>query len=859
MAVFYSHMREASGLCLGGLGTGSVELYPDGELHNWQIYNTPRWSTRCFENKVDDGEDYAGALSFYLRCDDGEKVVLRKLSQRAESEEFTYRMFPFVKPIESIRSEIRFPQGTLLYGDEALPVTCKGVFTAPFVPHRSDLSALPVWSVTFTVENPTDRLVNVSLLSKLKTDFANPDGERYAVTHEGGRATLSITPMPSHQPNTGSLALAVSGKGKASYIGGDYTLYLDEYVSHSQYGITQESFLFPFYETGELPSTVAGEALPDDFFDNTALEDAIRRLLQYPFAQSLLSRLTAVYPGYPANDEEKAAFLAVCQRQLRDFTRRKKPFGGSALCESLTLAAGESCDITFTFSWYLPNHIGEGGKMLGHYYETLADNAKDVLALAEREGVFDKAAAFSRLLFKTAVASVYPDAYSLHLSTLVKDSWYLKNGDFGLWEGLGYCGFNTTDILYHASHSLAVLFPDLEKRVMAHTAAFQREDGRMPHFFTPDLDSVDNGFHRVDMNPQYVLMVGRDYLASGDREALASLWQTVVRALASTEALDHNGDGLPDYDTAYNTYDAWHFEGTPSYIAILWLSALKMAIYLADVLGEDERRVHWQTLLDKGLVSLEEKLFNGNCYDLWVTDDGRRDYAVMTDQLDGEIFLRLTLGEGNLSDERFAAVIRYLIKTNYRKGSGLVNATFPKDRAPTVYTFKNCQAEAQWTGIAYLMAAALEMIGDWEIAQELLETVHENQRAFGAFFNHWECGFRYTRPLSSWLVLTALGGIRTRAAEGILALLPHSEWGTHVYPLVTAEALGGVRFDNRCCTVTCREGTLTLKVLQLPKSQAVICEPACDIRYGDTTTLFFDPPLVLTAGDSLTVHTDTQS
>jgi len=852
MAKFYSYITERSGLALGGLGTGSVELFPDGDLHEWQIYHTERWASCSFDAKVDDGEGYTGALSFYLRTDDGNTVTLRKLSQSARPEEFTYRMFPFVKPIDTVRADFRYPKGMLTYIDEALPVKAKADFIAPFVPHNSALSSLPVFSAAFTLENPTEKPIQVSLLAKLKTDFANPKGETYQVKENGRGTVIEITPYEDTAPNTGSLALSVAGDGKTSYIGGEYTLYLDEYVSHSRHGITQESFLFPFYENGTLPSTVPGTALLDDFFEEGNLDEQCKRLRKHPFAENLLKRLREVYPDYLATDEDKRDFLAVCQRQLRDFKRRSKPFGGSALCKTLTLAPKESATVTFTFAWYFPNHYGKTGDRLGHFYETLAKNASEVITLAHENKIFSKASAFSDLLYHTPLPTAYPDAYASHLSTLVKDSWYLKNGDFGLWEGLGYCGFNTTDILYHASHSLAVLFPDIERSVMLHTARFQREDGRMPHFFTPDLNSVDDGFHRVDMNPQFVLLVGRDYLVSGDGDTLKALWQTVVNALQSTAALDTNGDGLPDYATAYNTYDAWHFEGTPSYIAILWLSALRMAIRLADAVGDTVHKDMWQKTLQNGLLSLENKLFNGNYYDLWVTDDGRCDRALMTDQLDGEIFLRLTLGEGNLSDERFASVLRYIVGHNYKEGLGLVNATFPKDARPTVYTYQNCQAQAQWTGIGYLTVAALELIGEWETAREMLETMHDNQRAFGAFFNHWECGFRYTRPLSSWLVLTALGGIRFRKSEDALILTPKSEWQSHTFPLVTSEALLSVRFEAHSCTLTAYGGILALKSLTLPKTKALHSPLPAATTYGDVTTLTFDPPLTLSPGSAVT-------
>ena len=41
----YSHTTElASGIPLGGLGTGSVELRADGRFHDWEIFNNYLWS-----------------------------------------------------------------------------------------------------------------------------------------------------------------------------------------------------------------------------------------------------------------------------------------------------------------------------------------------------------------------------------------------------------------------------------------------------------------------------------------------------------------------------------------------------------------------------------------------------------------------------------------------------------------------------------------------------------------------------------------------------------------------------------------------------------------------------------------------
>ena len=842
MAHFEEKIKQRSGITLGGIGTGSVELFPDGELHQWQIYNTHRWARRSFENKVDDGEAYTGALSFFLRCEDKKGGrVLRRLGFHTESEEFTWRMFTEVRPVEKITFDGEFPTARLGYEDPALACRVSSLFTAPFLPHDEKASGMPAFAVEFHLENPTDHSLKVSLAAKLKTDFCNKNGEVHTLLRQGSKTYLTVTPKEKAAASDGSLTLSAWG-GKVSALTGDYTAYLDEYVSHSPYGIAQESFLFPFLERGVLPNSTAGEALAEDFFEENGMtaEEKVTVLLAYPFAQSLLERIQRVYPDYLEKPSEKEEFISVCARQVRDISRNKeKPFGGSALAQSVTLKPHGRAVFYFVFSWHFPNHLGEDGKLLGHEYENRFANALAVNRNLTKDyaRIIGGAQKFAALLYDTTLPTCYSDAWSSHLSTLVKDSWWLKDGLFGLWEGLGYCGFATTDITYHASHSLAALFPALQKRQMRMTAAHQREDGRMPHFFTPDLYRVDDGFHRVDMNPQFVLLVARDYLTFGDKTHLADLWQPVVSAIASTLALDENGDGLPDTHTGYNTYDAWRFKGTPSYIAFLWLSSLKAACFLADELGDTAHQKEWSAILEKGKKAAEGLLFNGKYYDLWTTstlDDptGERDGCLMSNQLDGELFLRLIGLEGNLSDRRVASVLRYIYRHNFKKNAGLVNATCPDGTEPTVFTYKNCQAEARWTGIAYLFAAALSGIGEEEKAKEVIETVHDCQSRLGYFFNHWECGFRYTRPLSSWATLSAASGITYHMPTGSLAVTKKGR-----YPLVTGGALATVDYTEDRLTLTVTEGSLTVNTLTLAGKPYPLSAPL---------TLTEDAPLILT-------------
>ena len=61
MAKIIMTKPSESGIALGGIGAGSVELLPDGEFHYWQIANPSRMTEVCWERKADDGEQHTGA------------------------------------------------------------------------------------------------------------------------------------------------------------------------------------------------------------------------------------------------------------------------------------------------------------------------------------------------------------------------------------------------------------------------------------------------------------------------------------------------------------------------------------------------------------------------------------------------------------------------------------------------------------------------------------------------------------------------------------------------------------------------------------------------------------------------------
>lgn len=834
MAKFTTYKEQNCGIVLGGIGTGSVELFPDGEFHQWQITNVDRWA-RPLNGQTDegDGEEYTGALSFWVRTQaEGETSMVRKLGMKTNEKDFRYSMAAWDKPIEKIEFDGRFPVADLKYADRDLPVDVSMRAISPFVPHNVKDSSIPGFYLDFELTNPSDKKLTVSLLSLLRPTFCNDGGRINQFYTDGDTTGIFMTPAPAasaedeNKPNRGTLCFSAEG-GDISYITAEHTLYSQFFYSYSRLGVLEKSFMHEFRKTGDLPCSTVGtlpvrRSAKISEMSDSEIDEYIDELMQYPFARAFRDRVRQLTPTFPSTRREKEDLLEACNHSLN---RMGTDFGVCALCSQATLAPNETKKVRFILSWYFPNHFSRDGILLGHQYENLFADAKEVNQyLAHNRRIADQSVAFADLIYNTNLPQAYPESWSGQLSTLIKASWYLKSGKFALWEGFSSCGFHTTDITYQASFGLLALFPELQLGQMEMGAAFQREDGRVHHLFSPDLDHVDNGFDRIDMNNQFVLLVCRDYLYTGDRGYLERLWPNIQKAMDSIQQLDANGDCLPDTDTKRNTYDAWNFSGTPTYISVLWLSALKAAIFLADVLGDDARKTQWEDILRKGLVSLETLLWNGSYYDLWHRDDPDGpvvDGALMSDQISGEWFLRMAGIGGNLPNERVLDLLTVIFDQNFDPNYGLLNATCPAGHPVSLDTYENCQTNTIWTGVSYTIAAlamSMKTPKTEEYSDIIMESTHENQLRCGRLWDHEESGPRYTRPLSSWTTLIAAGGLEIDAPAKIIRLNPYKDGIT--IPFCTCDHLGTVQFNGDECEITLTEGSLEGWTVQVCNREA---------------------------------------
>ena len=379
----------------------------------------------------------------------------------------------------------------------------------------------------------------------------------------------------------------------------------------------------------------------------------------------------------------------------------------------------------------------------------------------------------------------------------------------------------------------------------------------MPHNYNNRFTGVDRGFARVDMNPQWVMMVCRDYLWTGDMDYLKTMWPGVVKAMQYTESLDTDGDGLPDKNTGLQTYDQWGLRGAPSYVASLWIGSLRAAIRMARDLAKAEDAQRYQALLDKSSASFDRLLFNGDYYSLWVDGD-LRDEICMSDQISGEWFSHLMGLPTSISEKNLNRAVDSIWKNNYSPEVGLHNATAPKGGKDGP-AMNNHQAGGVWSGIEFAFASFLMDHGCYAEGVRLVEAVHRRYLRAGMPWNHVECGGHYTRAMSSWTTLLAATGFKPDWPAQLLTVIPSVPGDFHA-PWVTASGFGRISRKGGALSLECQSGSLTFKRLQVNlrgnKPAVRVAGRAMEAqatRQGTLTTLEFAQAVSLRAGQTCTV------
>jgi hypothetical protein len=200
----------------------------------------------------------------------------------------------------------------------------------------------------------------------------------------------------------------------------------------------------------------------------------------------------------------------------------------------------------------------------------------------------------------------------------------------------------------------------------------------------------------------------------------------------------------------------------------------------------------------------------------------------MTDQLNGDWFVRQATGEGVLDDElartAAAAVLRHNSRRSGREG-WLANASWPAGGGVELPRQGSDQVSCPWSGVEYAFAAELALLGMREEARRVARDVFMRYEAAGMRFDHVECGEFYCRAMSAWALYSAEFGIAWNALDGELRVAPPE--GDQRFVVAVPGALAGAtwREDARELALEVLSGRLALTRLLVRGREAEVAPP----------------------------------
>ncbi|BDI32093.1 hypothetical protein CCAX7_41440 [Capsulimonas corticalis] len=184
--------RWKSGMPLGGIGDGKIELMTDGSFgnfthqHNWD--RPYRWAKGAFAA---------------IRAQEAGGAPVVRILRLQKGDEYTG-----IANVRHTRMQGWFPRAQIDYADDALPVNVRLEAFSPLIPHDIKNSSMPVAFLDYRVTNPTQKTVKASMLLSWpnllgwggRTDAKWDDirGGRQTPAHAGALQGLRYTTAQSY-------------------------------------------------------------------------------------------------------------------------------------------------------------------------------------------------------------------------------------------------------------------------------------------------------------------------------------------------------------------------------------------------------------------------------------------------------------------------------------------------------------------------------------------------------------------------------------------------------------------------------------------------------------------------------------
>jgi len=743
---FTNSDRVRSGIAMGGLGTGSLELRKDGQFYNWTIMNNWPLGTgdpfvvKSYPRSFSD----QSVLFFLVRYEIEGEVPRIKLLQlnnglsEGGMQSISY-YYPWMSAIDKIEYSACFPFTRLTFTDPEMPFDIHLEAFSPFIPHDVKNSSLPGAYFNFSVEATGEKKVKVFLIATLRNLVGYDVLEKHFLSqaHSGNAYkgyTMTCGGMDPDHTSAGEMGMFSLSPNSSYYMGWEHK--------------------HPYYE----------KLLVMDRFGD--INDTDGRNMEVE--GNLIGR-----NQYGNNDQRCFSSLGVDH----------------------VLEPGGSFKHSFVLSWYFPNRYGgitsqaevgekdyavdiQKTRKLGHYYNNYFSSSEDVgkYLIENHAELASKTLSFQENFYRSSLPPFVLNQINSQFNTFITSSILSQKGTFAIREGMTpdkpWGPFGTIDVSLYGSSSIIALFPDLQKSMMNAHRRIQSDQGEIHHGLQADIDIEHNGtwgvFHRIDLVPNYIQLVLRDYFWTGDREYLETMWPSVTRGIDYIlSQRDKDGDLMPDMEGIMCSYDNFPMYGLASYIQSQWLASMASVKEAALVLDDQETYKLAGRIMKKGTDLMDDKLWNGSYYMLsndYMGEKGEDD-GILTDQLVGQ-WMAHQSGLGYLLDEQnVKSALGSVLEYSFQENFGLRNCSWPA--YPDLFPIYESnlwvdQANTCWTGVELAFASFLIYEGMVEEGEKVIKAVDERYRKAGLYWDHQEFGGHYYRPMSAWSILHSYLGLGIR-------------------------------------------------------------------------------------------------
>lgn len=697
---------EGSACPVGGLGSPGFEWTIGGKFRYWFLKSG--WYV----------DDWLPADAFHLYFKKGQKTVVQTIC--ADRPEGILTSWPWGLKRGSGQYFAIYPKSGLSFEDSRdWPLKVAVVQFSPVIPHNYRESSFPVAVYRWVVKNPTREKVTFSIM----LTWENMVG--WEAVWPGGKT-------PAAQFIWDKKSIGQFSEFRAE--GDNKGIIFGRHQLDLQSGLALSGSMAVAVK--EVPGAEVSYLL-----DFPAAGDG--REVMEPFAAA--GRLPSVRAENRGSGESRLA---------------------SAICLQLTLKPGDTVEIPLAISWDFPYYEFEKSvKYRRKYTEFFGADGRQALKIAfealdrykEWERAIDEWQA--GIISRQALPDWFKQLLFNELYLLSETSiWEASTDLFTYLESADYLMYGTFDVDSYCWQILE-LWPELEKKNLLFFAEalfrqdpaykiyqynqvfpdevppekksyywnINKERGMIPHdrgsprrrpWVVLNAFDWQNGNVWKDLNPKFPLRALRDYLALGkdDPDFLRRVYAASVLALDTLEKkFGHPESHLPQNEAIPDqTYDTWRMKGTSAYVGLLWLSALKAANRMGDLLLEKgvqqvngydirnvrEKYVRWIESGRPEVMKLwdEEKgYFHIDSH----TDD------VMTDQLFGLWYGKMLGLEDKyplVEEEKVVRSLKTIFKTNVASfGDGFMGAV--NGRKADGRQLLSQQGDEVWVGTAYAFAA----------------------------------------------------------------------------------------------------------------------------------------------------------